>query len=188
MPVTRLTITEVHGEVATDQPILCLTYRLPDEFVGPHSDPAQAAQGKSRNDDEGYGGHQHQIPVFAVYSRMALYEEDKYDAVESIIAELLHQDDRGDWPTANQRAAAKQKYQIRLTPGVRSALDAALPDPRVEEVTYHQHRVATAIHEDQLIKMRGRGSTAAERGMRLAREALPEPQHRINSVHLQNLQ
>lgn len=168
MPYKGVVITEVRTEVILEEPVVILAYRLPDEMVGKSINKEKEAQGVLANDDPEYGGHEHQIAVHTIYSRMELYGEDKYDAIESIIAENLYPSNAegNAWPSPQERAALKNLHKIKLAGAARQAIRDLIEDPDEETRKHHALILASVLSDERVLKMRGSGWRSDEKRFR----------------------
>lgn len=64
-------------------------------------------------DKPGYGGHEHIIPVVAVWVRMVQYGISKEEALEEIVAERVAPDILNKWPNPPAaRANARKRHNV----------------------------------------------------------------------------
>lgn len=160
--VTKVVVEDdpQHGSV------LYLYYRLPGESV-PHTDPVQAAQGKTMNDDPTYGGHQHAVPVAAIYNRMALYGyTDPLDALEECIHEIVSK----PWrslnvpPSKADLRASRGRNPVSGLKGKLASAGITIPPPAEEDVVNMEAFFLVAHGREGLARIRG-----------VAASSLPDP-------------
>lgn len=123
--MTEIVVT-VAELVETDAgPTLRMEYALPDdEPMGP----------------DGGGGHQHFVPVTAVWQRMVQYGLDSDDAIEECVLETAAADLLTGWPnTAEARAAARLRHTVVGPKGM-------VPEPTDEQV--QRMRCALGLEAD----------------------------------------